>query len=422
MRDRAKRSSCCADGRVLPIRDLEGTTPDVLRMRRARDRGRAPRSRMACRSAKPVLRVQLASGREFSATVVASAVSAATRLDDCCASLLATDAYRARSARSGSASGSVATTQAIVLLGHLVGDGSSLSHQPLRYTTASEANSEPSANAADRAFGRNASSAMTVAAPWHQLVCSCTAIDDIRNCVGRWLASLRSSISARTKAFRDRLPLANAPDRAAASPPLATDGSIASVRKACSAVRRASTSVPAVKDSRSTSLPCCCVLTSSHVCAQSFIAGSAACTPSMSLVPSISSYSSMRRCRRCDRLAAQARALAKRSSAVRLNPNVDTLPREVYADVRAAMRDRGISHAIDGCAARHRYVAARHFCFRAFAADDGKLCGASSTTRASRVGSRIRHCSGIASSKSGPTARRMSSTSPFRGPRLACGR
>ena len=43
--------------------------------------------------------------------------------------------------------------QHVILLGHLVGDGSYLSNRPLRYTTASEANSAAVASAASSAFG-----------------------------------------------------------------------------------------------------------------------------------------------------------------------------------------------------------------------------------------------------------------------------
>lgn len=59
----------------------------------------------------------------------------------------------------------------LLLLAHLVGDGSYLKHQPLRYTTASEANSVAVSRAAERAFGvqvnRHAGKGK-----WHQLVFS----------------------------------------------------------------------------------------------------------------------------------------------------------------------------------------------------------------------------------------------------------
>jgi replicative DNA helicase len=60
----------------------------------------------------------------------------------------------------------------IILLAHLMGDGSYLSNQPLRYTTASEANSYIVKTCAQKAFGsivnRHESKKMT----WHQLVFS----------------------------------------------------------------------------------------------------------------------------------------------------------------------------------------------------------------------------------------------------------
>jgi replicative DNA helicase len=58
-----------------------------------------------------------------------------------------------------------------VLLGHLVGDGSYLSGQPLRYTTASEDNSEAVRVAAERGFGVRVNRHQHRPG-WHQLVLS----------------------------------------------------------------------------------------------------------------------------------------------------------------------------------------------------------------------------------------------------------
>jgi replicative DNA helicase len=76
----------------------------------------------------------------------------------------------------------------VVLLGHLVGDGSYLSHQPLRYTTASEENSaivQESAEAfgciVNRHKGRGA---------WHQLVISGNGNRWAPKGVNLWLRSL----------------------------------------------------------------------------------------------------------------------------------------------------------------------------------------------------------------------------------------
>jgi len=76
----------------------------------------------------------------------------------------------------------------LVLLGHLVGDGSYLVHQPLRYTTASEENSR-AVRAAAEAFGCKVSRHEGIGA-WHQLVISGNGNRWAPAGVGKWLKEL----------------------------------------------------------------------------------------------------------------------------------------------------------------------------------------------------------------------------------------
>jgi replicative DNA helicase len=76
----------------------------------------------------------------------------------------------------------------LVLLGHLVGDGSYLTHQPLRYTTASEENSEAVRTAAE-AFGSRVTRHACRGA-WHQLVISGNGNRWKPAGVGAWLKQL----------------------------------------------------------------------------------------------------------------------------------------------------------------------------------------------------------------------------------------
>ena len=76
----------------------------------------------------------------------------------------------------------------LILLGHLVGDGSYLVHQPLRYTTASEANSDAVRAAAEslgstvkRYRGRG---------QWHQLLIGANGDRWHASGVGKWLKDL----------------------------------------------------------------------------------------------------------------------------------------------------------------------------------------------------------------------------------------
>jgi replicative DNA helicase len=76
----------------------------------------------------------------------------------------------------------------LVLLGHLIGDGSYVVHQPLRYTTASEDNSTAVRRAAEE-FGSTVTRYEGVGA-WHQLVISGNGNRWAPAGVGKWLKEL----------------------------------------------------------------------------------------------------------------------------------------------------------------------------------------------------------------------------------------
>ena len=78
----------------------------------------------------------------------------------------------------------------VVLLGHLIGDGSYLPHQPLRYTTADEANSAVVAAAARNQFGARVTRHAGPTGTWHQLVIAGNGNRWHPAGVGRWLRQL----------------------------------------------------------------------------------------------------------------------------------------------------------------------------------------------------------------------------------------
>jgi replicative DNA helicase len=177
---------CLTDGRRVPIRDLEGSTPEVWSIDE-QQRIVAARSDKVWRvGSKPVFRVQLASGRSIRATAehrmlaaegwtTVAALKAGDRLG------LARRIPQPQSAVRW-------PDHWLVLLGHLVGDGSYLSHQPLRYTTASEANSEAVRCAAE-AFGSTVTRHAGRGA-WHQLVIGGNGNRWHPAGVGAWLKQL----------------------------------------------------------------------------------------------------------------------------------------------------------------------------------------------------------------------------------------
>jgi len=140
---------CLADGRRLPIRELVGTTPEVLSVQGGRI-VTAKSDLVWSVGRRPVFKVRLASGREIRATTEhrlygfdgwrnvgelreGDRLAIARRLPEPAETIEWPDAR-------------------IALLGQLIGDGSYLVHQPLRYTSSSAENREVVARAATDEF------------------------------------------------------------------------------------------------------------------------------------------------------------------------------------------------------------------------------------------------------------------------------
>jgi replicative DNA helicase len=176
-----------ADGRRLPIRRLVGERPEVVAMD-GRDRLVTARSDKVWRvGRRPVLALRVASGRILRATAEhrirtgagwqtlselgpGDRVALARRLPE------PSDIARWPDDR-------------VALLGQLVGDGSYLVGQPLRYTTASEDNSAAVARAAEQEFGARVTRHRGRGA-WHQLVIAGNGDRWHPRGVNAWLRSL----------------------------------------------------------------------------------------------------------------------------------------------------------------------------------------------------------------------------------------
>ncbi|HTP26633.1 MAG TPA: replicative DNA helicase, partial [Anaeromyxobacteraceae bacterium] len=175
-----------ADGRRVPIRELVGTMPEVLSID---EDGKVIKASSDCVwsvGVKPVFKVSLASGRTIRATakhrlfgatgwVEVGNLQPGTRL--ALARHVPAPAQPVRW-----------PDHELVLLGQLVGDGSFLVNQPLRYTTASEANSEAvriSAQAMGATVKRYAGRGL-----WHQLLITGNGDRWHAAGVGKWLKDL----------------------------------------------------------------------------------------------------------------------------------------------------------------------------------------------------------------------------------------
>lgn len=174
------------DGRRVPIRDLEGTTPEVWALDGQQKIVAAASDKVWRVGRKPVFRVKLASGRSICATAEHRLLSAngwttVGSLSD--GDRLALSRFIPQPVQPA-----VWPDHHLILLGHLVGDGSYLNHQPLRYTTASEENSAAVAAAAE-AFGARVTR-YAGRGQWHQLLISGNGNRWHPAGVGAWLKGL----------------------------------------------------------------------------------------------------------------------------------------------------------------------------------------------------------------------------------------
>ena len=175
------------DGRRVPIAGLVGSDPRVLAMSVDGHVVEARSDRVWRVGRKPVFRVTLATGRTVTATArhrlrsgtgwsrvgelrVGDRIAAARSLPEPQDPVVWPDGH-------------------VVLLGQLIGDGSYLEHQPLRYTTSSEENSVAVADAARECFG-NVVRRYAGRGTWHQLLLSGNGNRWRPAGVNAWLRSL----------------------------------------------------------------------------------------------------------------------------------------------------------------------------------------------------------------------------------------
>jgi replicative DNA helicase len=177
---------CLTDGRRVPIRELVGQQPEVWALDDEQRPVAATAEIVWPTGVKPVFDLKLASGRHLRATLDHRVLTGTgwKTLGDC------EEGDRVALARGTPEQGAALEWPEhwLVLLGHLVGDGSYLKHQPLRYTTASEQNSEAVSRCA-RLFGSEVSR-HAGRGNWHQLVISGNGNRWHAAGVGRWLKEL----------------------------------------------------------------------------------------------------------------------------------------------------------------------------------------------------------------------------------------
>jgi replicative DNA helicase len=348
-----------ADGRRVPIAELVGQTPEVIAVDELGKLQAAHADKVWCVGRKPVFRLRLASGRELKATVSHR--------------LLTIDGWRPLdSLEAGSRLGLARflpepeapvrwPEHELILLAHLVGDGSYLVGQPLRYTTASGENSQAVSECAahfgvrvNRHRGRGA---------WHQLVFSGNGNRWHPAGINRWLRRL--GIFGQ-RSHEKRLPeelfrLDNASLALFLKHLWATDGTI-SLRKPG---QRGSHGVHLSTNSRGLAEDVAALLLRLGIVARiQAVQQSGYRTTYMVWVRGVEAQQ-----RFLDRVGgfgprrAAAQALRVALAGLAANTNVDTVPREVFDRVRQSMRRQGISQRRMAALRGTSYGGSSHFRF-----------------------------------------------------------
>jgi replicative DNA helicase len=350
---------CLTDGRRVPIRELVGQQPEVWALDEEQKPVAARAEIVWSTGVKPVFDLKLASGRSIRATgdhrVLAG--DGWKPLADCQAG----DRIAVMRGVPEPRSCIEWPEHWLVLLGHLVGDGSYLKHQPLRYTTSSEQNSAAVAESA-RQFG-SVVSRHGGRGQWHQLVIAANGNRWHAAGVGRWLKEL--GIFGQ-RSHEKRLPpavfqLGKAQIAILLRHLWATDGCV-SVRpdgqRGAPRVFFATCSAGLAGDVSA-------LLLRLGIVSRTRVTHSGDSRPMYSVDVSGSTDQQLF----ADRVggfgprAAPVARLGSLLKTIVANTNVDTLPKEIFWSVRQRMRSQGISQRRMAAMRGTRYGGAAHFNF-----------------------------------------------------------
>jgi replicative DNA helicase len=328
-----------ADGRRVPIRELVGQTPEVWAMSADQKIIKAQSDLVWSKGVRQVFRMALASGRTLRATSnhrvftgdgwktvgeigPGSRVAVARQFPSVTNPLAWSDAE-------------------VALLGHLVGDGSYIKNQPMRYTTSSDANSQLVTECVVALGG----TVKRRAGPgnWHQLLIANNGNRWHAAGVGAWLKGLGiyNQRSHQKHLPRSVFQLSNAQIGLLLKHLWATDG--------CIHIRRVGQ-----RGSPRVYFSTCSELLAQDVAALLLRLGIIARirqlrqnsgTPIYSVDVSGSEQQALflARVGAFGPRETPATALAAKLAVTRANPNVDTLPQELYAQLRSSMNAQGLT-------------------------------------------------------------------------------
>jgi replicative DNA helicase len=350
-----------ADGRRVPIAELAGQTPRVLAMTPDGRIAPADSDRVWRVGVRPVFDVALKSGRHIRATGKHRLYGAGgwRRVTD----LAPGDRLAIARTLPETEEPSGWPERRVALLGHLIGDGSYLSGQPMRYATASPENSDLVASAAQAEFGCEVKR-YKGRGQWHQLLISGNGSRWRPAGVNAWLRQLgifgQRSHEKRIPHEAFRLPRAQV--ALLLQHLWATDG--------CIWISRDSTRAPRGRiyfstSSRALALDVAALLLRLDIVAR--IRSTPHATARTVFSVDVSGADQQRRFLRVvgafGPRELTARRLGQALESVRDNTNVDTLPRAVFDRVKDLMATRGITQRQMASLRGTSYGGSSHFAF-----------------------------------------------------------
>ncbi len=348
------------DGGRVPIRDLAGRQIDVWAMS---PEGRIVPAKSECVwsvGEKPVMRVTLASGRTIRATPEHLLYGPAvwTRVGE----LKPGDRLAVARTVPEPERPVVWPEEHIALLGQLVGDGSFLVNQPMRYTTASEENSRAVSEAAQGAFGCTVKR-YAGRGKWHQLLITGNGNRWHPAGVNRWLRDLGifGQRSHDKRLPQDVFRLGNAQVGLLLRHLWATDGCIScrnAGSKGSDRVYFSTASEGLARDVAALLLRLGIVARIRTVLKTGyrpvFTVDVSGAEQHARFLDSVGAFG--------PRVAPAARLRAELETVIPTT-NIDTLPVEVFAQVKAAMQERGISQRTMAAMRGTSYGGNSHFAF-----------------------------------------------------------
>lgn len=350
---------CLADGRRVPIAELVDQEPEVLAITREGRVAATQSDKVWPVGVRPTFTVSLASGRTLTATADHRILGSRgwVRLSE----LQIGDRMALSRVLPEPEPPLEWPDDHVILLGHLIGDGSYLVHQPLRYCTSSEENSQIVSLTAERAFGVKATR-HAGRGNWHTVVFSGNGNRWHPAGVNRWLRDLGLFDQ---RSHQKRIPQAafQLPNRQIAlllRHLWATDGSISVPRS-----RRGSVRVFFGTNSQGLARDVAALLLRLGIVARLRTVKQGRHKPMFTV--DVSGVDAQKRFLKVvgafgprEPQAALALPLIEQRQS---NSNVDTLPREVFDRIRAVMAERGVSHRKMAASRGTSYGGSSHFRF-----------------------------------------------------------